>query len=415
MIKSLNNKSRVLVASFSPWKNGQRSPTNGMIIPFIDFFSKRVRHFVLIDQPHPGSDTVIPFVETYENGKKKRIKRSSFIVSWLYPFLSFGKDTSTSMIFKFRDFLSVIDFVLRSHKKYDLLIGFESVNALSGIFLKKLGKVDTVVYYVSDFSPRRYRSGWFNSLYLFLDKIAAKFSDATWNVSPAMPEARKKLGYDMNKLSPQLYAPNAFFREEIKYLPISKVQPYSIIYAGTMGPDNGPDLAIKAMIKILKKFPKAILTLAGGHSEKDERKLRKLIKDLKLEKSVNFRGFIQTNDQMLDLVRHHRLSVAPYRATPNSVRWYADAVKIRTSLACGLPVVTTHIPPMGKEAQKQGAGVVVKDDVNQLAEAIINIFSNQKLYLKMRRNAIAAAKDNTWENSYSNALRAMGISLKIRS
>ena len=135
------------------------------------------------------------------------------------------------------------------------------------------------------------------------------------------------------------------------------------------------------------------------------------IKKLKLEKSVDFKGFIPTNKEMLDLVRHHRITIAPYRAIPYSVRWYADAVKIRSSLACGLPVITTQVPPMGKEAERLGAGIVVQDNVNDLANAVIQVFLDQKKYLKMRANAIKAAKNNTWENSYTNALKAMGISV----
>ena len=412
MIKALDKNSNVLVATFSPWKDGKRSPTNGMVAPFIDFFSNRVGYFALIDQPHPGSDRVIPFTEVYKNGKFQGTKKSSLIVSWLHPLLSFRNSSHTSMAFKLRDFLSVIDFAMSNGKKFDLLIGFESIDALAGIVLKKLGRVRTVVYYVSDFSPRRYQQKWFNNLYLFLDKMAATYADATWNVSPAMPEARKKLGYKTGKISPQLYAPNAFFRREIKFLDLAKVKPFSIIYAGTMGSENGPDLAIQCMPAILKKFPKATLTLAGGGIKKDVDNLQKLIKKLKLEHSINFRGFIPTNDEMLDIVRHHSISIAPYRAIPNSVRWYADAVKIRTSLACGVPVVATHVPPMGREAERLGAGVVVKDSVKQLADAIIKIFSDEKLNLQMRISAIKAAKNNTWDNSYTNALKSMGISIK---
>ena len=412
MIKSLDKKSNVLAATFSPWKDGIRSPTNGMVKPFIDFFSNRVGYFALIDQPHPGSDKIIPLTEVYTNGKFQGTKKSSLIVSWLYPLLKFRNVSHTSMAFKLRDFLSVIDFAMSSEKKFDLMIGFESINTLAGIFLKKIGRVRTVVYYVSDFSPRRYRQKWFNNLYLFLDKMATTYADATWNVSPAMPEARKKLGYETDKISPQLYAPNAFFRREIKYLDLAKIKPFSIVYAGTMGSENGPDLAVQCMSAILKRFPKATLTLAGGGIIKDIDNIQKLIKKLGLGNPINFRGFIPTNEEMLDIVRHHSISIAPYRAIPNSVRWYADAVKIRTSLACGVPVVATHVPPMGREAERLGAGVVVKDNVKQLADAIIKIFSDEKLYLQMRKNAIKAAKNNTWDNSYTNALKSMGISIK---
>ena len=402
----------VLIATFSPWKEGLRLPTNGMVEPFVDYFSKRTKEFVLIDQPHPGSDILMPRIEIFKNGKQTKIVKNSFLLSWLTPILSLTNTHKTQTSFKLRDFLSVIDFAIRRKGQFNLFIGFESINALAGIILKKLGKIEKVVYYVSDFSPHRYKQNWFNKLYLWLDKLAATYADATWNVSMAMVEARKKLGYDIKKLSPQIFAPNAFFKNEIKFLPFEKTKPYSLIYAGTLGLENGPDLTIESMPKIIAKFPRATLTIAGGGRSDDEIYLKKLIKKLKLEKNVNLVGFIPTNKKLYSLVRQHWLSIAPYKAIPNSVRWYADAVKIRMSLACGLPVITTQVPPNGKLVEKAGAGIVTKDNSGDIANALIKIFSDKNMYLKMRRNAIASAKENTWENSYSNALKEMGLLFK---
>lgn len=399
----------VLIATFSPWKDGKRLPTNGMVEPFVDYFSKRSEEFVLIDEPHPGSDILMPKIEIYKNGKQTKILKNSFWLSFIKPILSLTNVHKTQISFKLRDFLSVLDYVIRSKRTFDLYIGFESINALAGVILKKLGKIDSVVYYVSDFSPRRYKNKWFNTLYILLDKLAATHADATWNVSQTMSEARKKLGYDMKKLSPQLYAPNAFFEKDIHYFPIAKVKPFSIVYAGTLGQENGPDLAIKAMPTVLKMFPKATLTLIGGGQKEDQNNLIELINKLNLHKSVNYKGFISTNEEMYEIVRKHMVSVAPYRAIPGSVRWYADAVKIRTSLACGLPVITTQVPPNGKLVEKAGAGIVTKDNPEDIAGALIKIFSDKNLYLKMRENAIASAKENTWDNSYSNALKQMGF------
>lgn len=405
----LTKDSRILIATFSPWKNGKRSPTNGMVEPLVDYFSKRYSDVYLLDQPHPGSDIVLPRIEIYKNGKFKKLEQSSFIVSALSPILAAQNVSATQISFKLRDFLSVVDTGLKTGKKIDLVIGFESVNALAGIFLRKIGRVKKVVYYVSDFSPKRYKSKLFNNFYLYLDRVAAMNADATWNVSEAMPKARKKLGYNMEKISPQILAPNAFFKDQIKYLPVNKTRPYSIIYAGTLGLENGPDYAISMMPKILKKFPSATLTIAGGGRPEDEKLLKDLIVKLHLEKHIDFVGFVPTNDELYSIVRKHRLLIAPYKAIKESVRWYADAVKIRMSLACGLPVVTTQVPPNGKLAENAGAGVVTKDNPNDLANEVIKIFSNQKQYLKMRESAIAAAKENTWENSYSNALRKMNL------
>ena len=405
----LNKNSKILVATFSPWKKGKRSPTNGMVEPFVRYFSKKYDDFTLIDQPHPGSDVLMPRIEIYKKGKLKKITTSSFLLNWLKPILSLTNVHQTQISFKFRDFLSVIDCAIQNKNVFDLFIGFESVNALAGIVLKKLGKVKNVVYYVSDFSPQRYKSKWFNYFYLWLDKLAATHSDATWNVSPAMPEARKRLGYNMDKISPQILAPNAFFKEEIKFLPFEKTKPFSIIYAGTLGLENGPDLAILMLPGILNKFPQATLTIAGGGGTEEVKTLKNLIKRCNLEKNINFVGFIPTNKDLFSLVRKHRILIASYKDVPGSVRRYADAVKIRMAMACGLPVITTQVPPNGKLAESAGAGIITKDNPEDLANAVIKIFFNKKQYLKMRSAAIATAKENTWENSYTNALQKMGL------
>lgn len=407
--KKLDKNSKILIATFSPWKDGKRLPTNGMVEPFIDYFSKKYNKFILIDQPHPGSDIVLPIIEEYRNGKSIKIFKNSIIIKIFTPLLKFTNVHKTQITFKLRDLVSVIDFVLHNKIKFDLFIGFESINALAGVILKKLGKIEKVVYYVSDFSPKRYSIKWFNNLYLLLDKLATTCADATWNVSMAMPEARKKLGYNMNRLSPQIFAPNAFFKNQIKYLPFSEVVPFSIVYAGSMGPENGPDLAIKTLAKVIKIYPKVLLTLIGGGSKADEKYLIRLINKLGIKNNVNFIGFVQTNEEMYQIIRKHMISIAPYRAIPNSVRWYADAVKIRTSLACGLPVITTQVPPNGKLILNAKAGIVTKDNASDLAKSVIDIFSNKKLYLDMRKNAINSAKENTWENSYTNALKEMGM------
>ena len=56
----------ILFVTFSIRSKG-RTSINGMIDPMIRFFTTKADRFVLIEQPHPGSDTVIPFFEIYTN------------------------------------------------------------------------------------------------------------------------------------------------------------------------------------------------------------------------------------------------------------------------------------------------------------------------------------------------------------
>jgi|GEM_PF-602834 len=159
----LSNSSSVLFATFSMWKGNVRTPINGNIEPMRDFFVPKVKKLVIIDQPHPGSDGVMPKIEMYShNNLKSKSYSSSWYIYFLKPFLEMSNTNATQMLFKIRDFLSVIDWSFQDKIKFDYFIGLESINALAGIFLRKIGRVDTVIYYVFDYSPNRFQNKLFN-------------------------------------------------------------------------------------------------------------------------------------------------------------------------------------------------------------------------------------------------------------
>ena len=401
--KKLNS---VIFATFSVRENNARSSINGMIEPLSGFFLPKLKRFTLLEQPHPGSDTVMPLVEIYQNGKLN--KESHFFLTSLlfYPLLKFSHSNQTQAIFKIRDFFSVFELILRVKQKYDLFIGLESINALAGIILKKLGIVDKVVYYVSDYSPNRYKLVWFNSLYLSLDRFAVTNSDFVWDVSKAMMPARIEAGLNPKKAAPLVHVPNALYEDQIDHLPISKIIPNSLVYVGTLGKINGPDVAIQALKIVAKFIPQATLHIYGD-GEPDISRIKKLTEKLKLTEKVIFHGFISDQVKLSAETKQFAIGLAPYLEIPGSPRWWADATKIRLYLAAGLPVITTKVPPLGREAEQDGAAIITKDKPADIANAVVRLLKDSKLYNQMKKNAIQRSKDNTWENSYSNALKEM--------
>lgn len=399
---------KILIATFSVWNNKGRTSINGMIEPLLSFFQKSSKNVNIIDGPHPGSNTVATRFDTYDNNGLK--KRSLSLLSILMlPLLKIKNTNGTQIAFKIRDFLSVFEFIIRSRKRYDLFIGLESIYTIAGILLKKLGIVKNVVYYVSDYIPNRYEKKWLNKLYLFLDRFCCYNTDYIWDVSDAILNARIKAGLNREKCAPVISVPNALFPEQISYLPLEETRPFSLVFAGTFGPENGLPLAITSMKRILIKFPKAKLNiLGGGHTPQE--KLEDLAKKYNVEKSVTFHGFIQDAAKLSGIIKESRLGLAPYMSYADSARWFGDATKIRLYFGAGLPVITTHVPPLGKEAEKAGAGIIVKDNEKDLANAVIKVFGNSNLYEEMRTQAIFFAKNNTWHNTYNNALKKMRIS-----
>ncbi|OGH18880.1 MAG: hypothetical protein A3F31_04875 [Candidatus Levybacteria bacterium RIFCSPHIGHO2_12_FULL_38_12] len=398
-------RKKILIATFSIRENNKRTSINGMIEPLLSFFLPQAHIVDLIDGFHPGSSNVISTIEQYTNGKLKR-KNTLFVSILLRPFLSLFNQNATQIPFKIRDLLAVIEWGFRSNKTYDLFIGLESIYTLSGIFLKKLGLVKTVVYYVSDYSPNRYPNKIINNIYLSLDRFCVRHADFVWDVSPAIHPARIKAGLHSKKTAPVILVPNALFKEQIAPCSESGIKPHSLVYAGTLTKSNGPDIAVEAMYIILKKIPRATLHIFGSNGA-DQARIKALIQKYSLEKSVIFHGFITQVADITNATNKYSIGLAPYLDIAFSHRKYGDATKLRLYMGAGIPIITTDVPPLGKELEKFGSALITNDSAEKLAESVIKLFSDKKLWTAMRKKAIEYSKSNTWNNTYRSALAKM--------
>ncbi|MEK7536255.1 MAG: glycosyltransferase, partial [Patescibacteria group bacterium] len=303
------------------------------------------------------------------------------------------------------------DFGLKANDRFDLFIGLESINTLAGVILKKLGIVKTVVYYVSDFSLQRYHSSWLNKMYLMLDRIAFKNADHIWDISPAMMPARIKMGLVPVANKTSLYVPIALFKNQVTPRKIIQTTPYSLVYAGVINSENGPNLAIQVLKRVVNTFPKAQLHIFASGEDVKIQKLRDLTNKLSVQNKVYIHGLITSQTELINDLSQFRVGLAPYVTQKNSPRWWADSTRIRLYLAAGLPVITTQVPPIGKELEINKSGLVVNDNVSQLTKAVVSLFKNSNLYNKMKNNAIKQAQNNIWDNVYTKTLKRMDIKL----
>lgn len=405
----ISKNSSIFIATFSRYEKGKRLPVNGMIDPLLSFFLPKVKTLLLLDQPHPVSDTINPIVEVYDSGKlKKKFVFSSLFYLPIFLFCKFPSKKRTRISYKLRDLFSVVFTGFSQGKKYDLFIGLEAINLIGGLFLKKIGIIKNVVYYVSDYSPTRFGKTLFNYLYLWLDRYCVKHADFTWDVSPAMKNGRIEGGLlpkDTNKI---IHTPNGLFPSQIASLPISQRSSNVLVYMGGLYPEFGSDLAIESLIEVKKIVPDVVLRVIGGGE--NLQRVKDLVKKLNLEKSVIFYGFVEDNAKMAEIVRTSYIGLAPYREFDKRSKWYGwygDAGKIRQYIASGLPVVTTHVPPLGKYVTEKGAAIMAKDAVGDFSRAIIKLIQDKKLYTRLTAKAEEISEDNIWENTYSKALRDM--------
>ncbi|MCP3956044.1 MAG: glycosyltransferase family 4 protein, partial [Desulfobacterales bacterium] len=241
----------VFISTYTFIREGRRTNDAGPVKPLRDYFAQRSAAVCLMEQPLPGSDHLHPILTDFRSGRLHRQSR-------LPMTLRLGKGTAsfdsnrTYLRLKLRDLLSNAWALLKTracHRRtgIDLFVGVESLNALCGILFKRLGLVRAVVYYVFDWAPDRFANPLMNAVYLWMDRMATYYSDATWNITYAIGDARRDLlHYPPGRMSPQIYVPYSPGLPNVPGAAVEKADDNLIIYAGGLIPENGPDLLLQA-------------------------------------------------------------------------------------------------------------------------------------------------------------------------
>lgn len=402
----------IAISTYTFIYNGIRTNNSGPVIPLFDFFKKRAKTIYLLEQPLPGSDTLDICFSVISNQDTVEVSYKRF---FFLKYLTNNLDTRKTYIrLKLRDIFSNFYFLLKKYhifrtQKIDLFIGVESINAIFGIFLKKIGIVNKVVYYIFDWAPDRYSNPIMNRVYLWLDKIATYYADYTWNITYTIEYAKIQiLSYNKNKMSPQIYVPYSVEVNEKKLLPNEKINTDLVVYSGGLIEENGPDLLLKAFKLVIQQYPDAKLLIIGGGGI--EQSLRQLVTENNMNDKVEFTGYIANEEEIIDLQCKAAIGVAPYPAIKRSRKPYGDVIKVRMYFACGLVVVSTPVPPVSKEIEEEKLGLKTKDDSPEtIANGILLFLKNKRLLFDYRANVIAKAKKSSWERNYSNALSKMSF------
>lgn len=167
---------------------------------------------------------------------------------------------------------------------------------------------------------------------------------------------------------------------------------------------NTPKI-IKSIPSIIKKHPDVLFILMkGGVSVEYEKEIRKLVKELKVEKNVRFVGYV--SDKMIPVylnISDVTVMIPPTEGGP---------ISLLESMASGLIVVVSDIP-VNQEWIKEGYnGFLVNQDnqeqVNlKISQAISNLRLKSKFY-KINRSLILKKGDFN-----KNMLKILGVYKKL--
>jgi len=303
------------------------------------------------------------------------------------------------------DFLLTGYWIIKQRERYDIFIGVDVLNSLSGLALRKIGIVNRVIFYAMDFNPIRFNSRLLDFIYHKIEELCVKNADEIWNVSPKIAQGREKFLQISRVRYPQKVVQSGVWNKKIKKFPFNKVKKHQLLFLGHLLEKQGLQMVLEATPLIIKEIPDfRFVILGGGEYEKP---LKKLAKKLKIQKYVEFKGWIKERRKIDSTLGESAAAIAVYVPEKERLRnftYYADPIKIKEYLASGLPVILTDVPYNAREIEKRKCGIVVEYQKDEIARKVIALLGNERKLKEYRDNAFAFAKEFDWEIIFTKAL-----------
>lgn len=353
------------------------------------YFLDRKNEYNIFHIKHsfPDAKDRCSFLDLYLNGKKKEERKTLDYIFLPEPLVYF------------KELFFTLKWLISSKRKYNLYIGMDGLCAFFGLLLKNIGVCKKVIYWSIDFVPfNRFKSGWKNFFYHKINSFACKNADEVWDLSPRMADGRKKyLGVGKNDYKIHKIVPYGVWSHRMKKVRYSKCQKNTLVFMGHLMRKQGVDLVIRNILEITKQIPGFKFKIIGEGNYRND--LVKLSKKLSVSKYCQFLGRIG-NIRLEKEVAKSAAAIAPYLKTKDSYTYYADPGKVKTYLACGVPVLLTDLPWDAKEIEKKKCGFIIDDRGTNLVEKLTKIMK-PSVNREFRKNAVKYSKNFDYDKIFS--------------
>lgn len=318
--------------------------------------------------------------------KNKDIKISKSFKKINYIFLSY--------------FLSIFKNIIYVRKyfnhPFDIYIGFNCLNVLSGIFLKKFFRIDIkkVIYLSVDYTPTRYQSFFLNLIYQSLDKYCTKNADYCWCLSQRMIDEKNKNHQFRNKFDYKFkIAPMGYWN----IYPIKRNFSFNFLYIGNIQYHQGFSNYIK-LAKIFKDNNLIFKFDIIGDGE-DINIIKKKLNDDQLLKNFIFHGYIEKFDDLLKISKQSSFGMAMYDTDKDPMKLinYTDSGKIKTYISLNLPFITNYEISNWEFYKKRNCSLI-DNSVDNIYESILDIDKNNHLYDEIFKNIKNLENEFLWDN-----------------
>jgi len=224
------------------------------------------------------------------------------------------------------------------------------------------------------------------STFVLLRNMLAKRADLLLIVSSYYKELLTEMDMNPNRIYTVRHGVNFTHISSIK---VDDSKSFDACFMGSLNPQKGIFDLVQAWKKVIDKKPDAKLVIIGTGKKVVVEQLNKLILKLNLDKNIIQTGWLY--DEKFKVMKKSKIFAFPS---------YGEgfALAVCEAMACGLPVVAYDLPAY-KSVYRKGMITVRTGDVQELANALIDILEDESSQKKLGRDAIEQAKEYDWENS----------------
>ncbi len=280
-----------------------------------------------------------------------------------------------------------------SKEGFDIII--DEINTLP-FFAPKFVKKEKIIALIHQLA----REYWFYETMFPINLIGHYFLEKNWlknytNIPTiTVSESTKKDLVNLGFKKIYVVSEGISF-EPLKKYPKKEKEP-TIIYVGRLKRAKRPDHVIKAFDIVKKEIKDAKIWVVGDGY------LREKLENTN-NKKIKFFGRVSEKEKI------KLLSKAWVLVNP-SVRegW---GINIIEANACFTPCIAYDVPGLRDSIINKKTGLLVKENgnVKKLAEAIIKILEDEKLRLKLSKNALKHSKKFSWDKSAKEFLKIIEV------
>jgi len=377
---------------------------------YIQYFINNFDEFTYLKWKFPHSKgSIKSSLIKYKNGKKIEENNLFSAASFQDKYLYFLLLPFNYLIYMYQ---ALASFWRRKNRTQPIFIGVNYFCTFCGILLKRMGKVDVVIYRVMDFFPLPpkgiYR--YLNRFFYIIDKFCLKNSDYIWFTTEGHIVGREKYGYFNRNRYDYKIIPLGLDTSKFVSKPINEQNRYSLVYCGVISRYHMLDLLFEVIQDLKKDFSNIRLNLIG--SGPDEAYFKELAKKMDLQDNIIFHGFVEEGDRFTTLMSDNILGIAFYRNEENFMK-YTEPAKVKYYLSFGVPAIVSRVPLIANELDEKRVGFAVNNEKEEIVGIIKRFISDPKLQKEYKANIREYVKTIDVNKLLDNTVRITFEELKI--